>query len=257
MTITNNSRENENSIKAIYICVYYNDVKLSTATGFFVEKDNIKYLITSWHVVSGRHFVTKECLSDTCAIPNKMTIKYQNKKNIWVNYTIILSNNEGKHNWLEHKVYGSDIDVVAIPLPEISEEIGNKQIFWYKSNYELFVTEQAFVLGYPFGLTIGKKTNPHAIWTSGTVASDPCLEFEVKGKKRPMFLIDSRTRPGQSGAPVIYYSEEGKDFHFKENRVAIFGVPFMQPIGIYSGRVNDQSDLGYVWKWKVIEEIIS
>ena len=251
-------QENEHSIKAIYVSVFFDETKLSTATGFFVEKDNIKYLITAWHVVSGKHFETKRCLNEeTCAIPNKLIVKYQNKNNnLWVNYSIDLYDDNGEPKWLEHKIFGNDVDVVAVPLPEISNEIGHKQIFWYKDKYELYVSEQAFVLGYPFGLSIGKKTNPHAIWSSGTVASDPCLEFEIGGKKKPMFLVDSRTRQGQSGSPVIYYNEEGKDLHFKENRVAFFGVPIMKPVGIYSGRVKPDSDLGYVWKWKVISEII-
>ncbi len=30
----------------------------------------------------------------------------------------------------------------------------------------------------------------------------------------------------------------------------------MREVGIYSGRINKDSDLRYVWKWKVIKEIL-
>ena len=33
-----------------------------------------------------------------------------------------------------------------------------------------------------------------------------------------------------------------------------FGL-LIKPIGIYSGRINSDSDLGYVWKWSIIEDI--
>jgi hypothetical protein len=36
----------------------------------------------------------------------------------------------------------------------------------------------------------------------------------------------------------------------------MWGDPFMKEIGIYSGRIDQESDLGYVWKWKILKEII-
>ncbi len=252
------NKENPNSIKAIYLTINYNDKLLSTATGFFVKKEEVVYLITAWHVVSGRHFETKECLDEkTCAIPNNITIKYKGLNNTWGKYGINLYDENDNKRWMEHKEFGSDVDVVAIPLPEITNKIGNHLLFDIDCNYELYVTEQAFILGYPYGLSIGKKINPHAIWSSGTIASDPCLEYEIGGKKKPMFLIDSRTREGQSGAPVIYYNEEGKDYHYKEKGIAIWGEPIMRPIGIYSGRTSKDSDLGFVWKWSILNDIIN
>jgi hypothetical protein len=38
---------------------------------------------------------------------------------------------------------------------------------------------------------------------------------------------------------------------------AIFGGPVTRFLGIYSGRVNDQSDLGLVWKAPAIAELVS
>jgi hypothetical protein len=38
---------------------------------------------------------------------------------------------------------------------------------------------------------------------------------------------------------------------------AMFAGPVTFPIGIYSGRINDQSDLGMVWKCAAIRELIA
>ena len=110
-------------------------------------------------------------------------------------------------------------------------------------------------MGFPLGYTVKSKEEPHAVWTSGSVATDPDLDMVINDETLPAFLIDSRTRQGQSGSPVIYYSDAGIDLHYKGGR-AMWGDPFMKEIGIYSGRIDKESDLGYVWKWKVIKEII-
>ena len=110
-------------------------------------------------------------------------------------------------------------------------------------------------MGFPLGYTVKSKEEPHAVWTSGSVATDPDLDMVINDETLPAFLIDSRTRQGQSGSPVIYYSDAGIDLHHNGGR-SMWGEPFMKEIGIYSGRIDKESDLGYVWKWKVIKEII-
>jgi hypothetical protein len=70
----------------------------------------------------------------------------------------------------------------------------------------------------------------------------------------PLFLIDSRTRPGQSGSPVIAYSGGGA--HVLEKVVSVGGGPRERFVGVYSGRINDQSDIGRVWKRKALVEVI-
>lgn len=81
------------------------------------------------------------------------------------------------------------------------------------------------------------------MWVQGTIATEPELDFDGL----PRFLIDSRTRQGQSGSPVLaYYS--GGAVPMADGSTAIMGGPMEQFLGVYSGRINDQSDLGYVWK---------
>ncbi len=199
----------------------------------------------------------------TQSIPNKLIIKYkkyENEENFkWMTKNINLYDEDDEKIWLEHPKYGSDIDVVAILIEE-NETIIYNGSYEINTNYMLDVSEPVFILGFPLGYVVKSEEEPHSIWTYGTVASDPSLELVINNKKLPAFLIDSRTRKGQSGSPVIYYSNSGFDAHYINPKFgegyANWGCPFMKEIGIYSRRINKDSDLGYVWKWEVLREIV-
>lgn len=250
---------NDNTTKPIFIEIYFNNIKLGTATGFEVQH-GYKYLVTNWHVVSGRHFITKKCLDEQGAIPNKLIVKYKkyidDEKFEWTEKSINLYDEENNKLWYEHPKYNSAVDVVLIILEKHPKYQHYKECFNINTSYNLDVTENVFVLGFPFGYTVKSKNEPHAVWTSGTVASEPSLNLNINNKEVPAFLIDSKTRQGQSGSPVIYYSKPGIDHHIRDGGFGIWGTPFMKEVGIYSGRINEDSDLGYVWKWFVIKDII-
>lgn len=250
---------NDNSTKSFFIEIYSNGIKISNATGFEIQYRH-KYLITNWHVVSGKHLITKKCLDSNCAIPDKLIVTYKkylhNESFVWTKEEIALYDENGNELWYEHPIYGNDIDVVAIPLEKHPTMQDYREAYNLESKYELTVTEPVFVVGFPLGYTVKSKDEPHAVWTFGTVASDPDLDVTIKDNSLPAFLIDSKTREGQSGSPVIYYSQDGLNRHLPNNITAIFGSPITKEVGIYSGRINKDSDLGYVWKWKVIKEIL-
>ena len=124
----------------------------------------------------------------------------------WFKNEIKLLTEEGKKLWYEYPIYGNDIDVIAVPLENYPAMQHYKEAYNINSNYELNVTEPVFVVGFPLGYTINSKDEPHAIRTSGTVASDPDLDIMIKDNNLPAFLIDSKTRQGQSGSPVISVS---------------------------------------------------
>lgn len=248
---------NIHSLKSIYITILFNETQLATATGFLVHKENELYLITNRHVVTGRDNQTDKCLDEiTAATPNKLKIWFphrdiENYK--WSNISIDLYDDNGNMKWLEHPKYKNKVDVVAIPLGTFDQITFCYNI---KSSYNPIVTENIFIIGYPFGYNIRPKEGRYAIWSTGTVASDPDLDLEINGNQLPAFLVDAKTRKGQSGSPVIYYNSSG--FTRKNNGgFSVYGNPVIHEIGIYSGRINKDSDLGYVWKWSLIEEIIN
>jgi len=65
------------------------------------------------------------------------------------------------------------------------------------------VSDRVSIVGFPLGLTVSEnETHWHKeyfpIWKTGYIASEPSINFESK----PIFLIDSRTKEGNSGSPV-------------------------------------------------------
>ena len=70
------------TIISLHIEIYFNDVHLSNATGFLCKKDDDFYLVTNWHVLSGRNPETNEPLSKELAIPNKIKIWHHRKNKL-------------------------------------------------------------------------------------------------------------------------------------------------------------------------------
>jgi hypothetical protein len=142
------------------------------------------------------------------------------------------------------------VDAVALPL----QNLGNTELH----PYDLTTPQPALmagpsdgvsIIGFPFGRTAGGAL---AIWIRGFIATDPDIDFE----NLPVFLVDARTRRGQSGSPVIAYSGGGGT-PMADGSMAIFSGPVLNLLGVYSGRINEQSDLGKVWKVQAVREIIA
>lgn len=53
---------------------------LGSATGFVVENDKKKYLVTNWHVVSGKHPVTNQITDKNGRIPDSILLWHHGKK---------------------------------------------------------------------------------------------------------------------------------------------------------------------------------
>lgn len=83
------------------------------------------------------------------------------------------------------------------------------------------------------------------------MASEPDVDFN----EMPIFLIDCRSRQGQSGSPVVAHFGPGMVPTMQGNEVSMSEVTRF--LGIYSGRINEQSDLGIVWKASAIAELIA
>ena len=86
--------------------------------------------------------------------------------------------------------------------------------------------------------------------TAGFVATDPDIDYD----HLPIFLIDCRSRQGQSGSAVI--AHRTRDAVSTEHGVIIDGRIKTKFLGIYSGRVNAESDLGFVWKAAAIQQLV-
>jgi Trypsin-like peptidase domain len=109
---------------------------------------------------------------------------------------------------------------------------------------------EVFILGYPFGS--GPPAFP--VWKRGSIASEPDLVKLTTG----YYMVDTASRPGMSGSPVILRSWSN---HVMEsnNWMPMTNGPIDRVIGIYSGRKDDapdQAQIGMVWHADYIDEII-
>jgi hypothetical protein len=224
---------------------------LATGTGFVVSHDDMHYLVTNWHNVSGRRPDTGEPLHASGATPDALVILHNMAGALgqWKPVVEPVIDADGNALWLEHPVHGRKVDVVALPLSQLD----GVELFTYDPwatdpAVAAGVAEGVNIVGFPFGLTGGGAL---AIWVRGNIATEPAVDFEGV----PVFLIDSRTRPGQSGSPVIFYSAGGA-VAMADGGTRISAGPVERLLGVYSGRINDQSDLGFVWKAAIVCEII-
>src|SRR4051812_46876928 len=93
------------SVRSLLLILQANGKPLSTATGFLVSQDGRNYLVTNWHVVSGRHPETGQPLSSTTgAVPDTVLIAHNTagKLGTWHPIVESLYDKNGRPLWREH-----------------------------------------------------------------------------------------------------------------------------------------------------------
>lgn len=248
---------------------------IGRATGFFWLFDGRAFLITNWHVLSGRDPKNMICKDRDGAVPDELAYPrfIRNESYDDVVYSNVgLIDTDGNNLWLEHPVHGSNVDVAAVPVPLAEEhktvkgprdtyihtvapnggfigaELFNGLPPWNGSRREM--GDDLFVLGFPLGLM---PTGHFPLWKRASVAS----EMDIFLEGRPSFLIDTATREGMSGSPVVHIDRSGPITYsgeFNPGRNISF-------VGIYSGRhIGDseiEAQLGVVWREELIREIVA
>jgi hypothetical protein len=243
----------EQSVKSLLIAPRAKRRELGTATAFVALHGGEHYLVTNWHVVAGRRPDDGSVLSPTEAVPDNLAVM-QNVAGPqgelrWKVSVEPLYDEDDDPLWFEHPALGRRVDVVALPVTKTR----GVQLYPYDpSNPGPSIVygpgDALSIIGFPFGITGGGALG---IWVQGFVASEPAVDFA----DLPCLLVDSRTRPGQSGSPVIAYRTSG--FTTEEASMMITGQPAERFVGVYSGRINEQSDLGFVWKASALLDILN
>lgn len=218
---------------------------VGTATGFVVERTARRYLVTNRHVVRGERPNALPLLPDELVVMQHMSGRLGH----WTPRTEKLYA-RGKPRWYEHPHRPLEIDVAVLPLTTDS----GIDVYGYDpwaTNRVLSarISEELHIIGFPFGVTGGGALG---IWVRGFIAT----EIELDWNGLPCFLVDSRTRSGQSGSPVIAFSPAGAATHVASGGLATLAHDLEEFFGVYSGRINAESDLGIVWKAQVVREII-
>ncbi|HAL84385.1 MAG TPA: serine protease [Rhodobiaceae bacterium] len=240
-------------MQSLMIAMKFGNQTISTGTAFVVESPNKPpLLITNRHNFTGRDQKTNDLLSKTGGIPDCIEILH-NKGNSghrgWISKIEPLFDPDEKPLWFEHPKWGKDADFVALKLTQTEGiDLCSYSVEAVNSENELFIlpSHPVSIIGFPFGENGGGGLG---IWVNGYVASEPDLHWD----DLPVFLVDRRARPGQSGSPVIACRTKVSTIY---DKVKFNGITHAQLLGIYSGRINPDSDLGMVWKTSAIRELV-
>lgn len=222
---------------------------LSNATAFTVKHKGYWYLVTNWHVVTGKNPDTDLAIDKkTCALPNILSVHFRAAPNVFnrvvIDFPLFV---DGEPVWVEHRS-GREVDVVVIPIPQF-EGVHLESLDIESRNTDIDVAPglPVSIIGFPFGLWNGPA---FSIWKTGAIASD--VEVDYK-KGRSAFLIDASTRDGMSGSPVLVRAFNG---YQTSTRQYVMGGVTDKFLGVYSGRLNESSDVGIVWRAEVLVEML-
>lgn len=245
----------ESCTAALVDCVSPMGTAIGSATGTLLRHGaSPAFFVTNRHVVTGLHQDSGAILSSTGAVPQSLhamiPLAHEIGQPGWIFCQFPLYGEDGTPRWVEHPVLGAMADVVALPLPGRFKESAPFTFDVQDRPFARVVPPDIVsVIGFPFGKTVGTFM---AIWATGFVASEPSMDFEGL----PIFLIDCRSRRGQSGAPVLFVHDRGPML-LVDGITRVEGTGrYTQFLGVYSGRINEQSDFGRVWKPTCLAELI-
>lgn len=242
--------------------------KFCHGTGFIYRRDESVYLVTAWHVVSGRNFFDGK-LNSKGLIPRRFRIFIPSFEQ--ADEILTISSNPIEITLTDKAVaaltqppipFGFQVDVAVAKLPIETIKSGDftskgmNEFKWgiverLGSPIQSMVGADIFVLGYPLSTYEELKT---PIWKRGSLASEPSFKVSPEGA----FLVDVNSTQGMSGGPiirrVITLTADNKDNgciqEFYDEMV----------IGIYSGRALSQNEpnfvLGYGWSIDLVHKII-
>ena len=200
----------------------FNDrLLLTNASGFFFERDERLFLVTSRHVLfdkSSKHY------------PTRVEIElHTNPANIAesTGFSIPLYH-QGKSLWRHGLDAAGEIDVAvieinrkALPATAVYRAFGPQHLL--SSLDQVEVGSSLLIVGFPLGFHDALHHTPvvrHAI-----IASSFGLRFQGEG----FFLTDARTHRGSSGAPVV--------MRIADTRTGQGDLPWML-LGIHSARFD-------------------
>jgi hypothetical protein len=261
--------------------LFFHDIPLGPATGFFYKYGQGIALVSNWHVFSGVNPLTGNLRNPDRLSPNrvKFTLKLFDPNTGIVSARgeqVLLVENE-QSLWWQHKGYIdpngllkivdigvlvldkrlSDFEAIKdkiVSLPAFALVGGGPtaQDMRVEPGYPR-VAAEVFILGYPQGLSM-QGVMP--VWKRGSIASEPL--FNVMDQA-PAFLVDAATRGGMSGSPVLYFGNEITDaFGHPVDVGGLQGEPWL--VGVYAGRegvTQEEMDmtLGRVWHRSLLDEI--
>jgi S1-C subfamily serine protease len=180
---------------------------LSTATGFFFERGERLFLVTSRHVLFDeptRHFpdrIELELHDDVSNLTRAIHLS-------------VLLYRDGKSVWRQGRDDGGEIDVAVIELERSVLPPGVQMHCFTPAHLqgllnEVEVGSSVLVVGFPLGFHDTLHHLP--VVRQAVIASSFGLRFQGQG----YFLTDARTHRGTSGAPVVLRDAQAGELQWK------------------------------------------
>ncbi len=206
-------------LAAAPIATYLGQRLLTRASGFFFERDERLFLVTSRHVLIDE---------PSAHLPDRIEIElHQDAVNLTrsKNWSVLLYR-DGLANWRQGADSGGEIDVAVIEierdaLPEATVLRAFTPAHLQGALGEVEVGTALLIVGFPLGFHDDLHHLP--VVRQAIIASSFGLRFQGQG----FFLTDGRTHRGTSGAPVVMRSEDP----------ALGGLPW-KLLGVHAGRLD-------------------
>jgi len=172
----------------------------ATGTAFIYERNGL-YLITAWHNVTGCDYTTNQPLHTRGFVPDRARfgVWKRHGRDVAARQWISINLQPKECVWLQHKRLLDGIDIAAIPIDiKVEADWLTKPInqLDFESRLDPEPGLEAFVIGFPENISGPSRT---AIWKRASVASEAGFRMNEAGK----FYVDTATRRGMSGSPVI------------------------------------------------------
>lgn len=237
------------SLAAVPVEVDREGFPLGHGTAFFYVFGAQTFLVTAWHVLSGRHSQTDKAFPKPAL--GRLISQYggiQKEGQVATsrhNTSLSLYDPVGDRRWIELRHGNGWIDVAILPVevPAGAEAYPVNEL--PTGSMQHGMGGDLFILGFP----LHDQPLKLPIWKRASLASEP----EIPEALQPYWLVDTASRSGMSGAPVIRraysYGLTQEDFINEFNNPGHRGVSSFE--GVYSGRLKglcqEDAQLGFVW----------
>ena len=186
-------------LTAARIGTFEHERSLTGASGFFFERDERLYLVTSRHVLIDR---------PTDHHPNRIEIELHTDEtdlSMSASFSILLYE-DGRSRWHQGSDSGGEIDVALIEIDRERLPAGAVIRAFTPAHLSLpgpgvEVGSSVLIVGFPLGFHDHVHHLP--VVRQAVVASAFGIRFQGQG----YFLTDARTHRGTSGAPVVMHDE--------------------------------------------------
>lgn len=244
------------AFRSLYLEPLRDGNSLSKATGFVVQSRAGPLLVTNRHVVTGTNIFTNE----NFGMPDSLRVFHHKASAVGERVEKIQPlYSDDKPVWFDHPHFTDTADFVALPLTDLDGvDLHCYDVFqkYFQENLSesfpllaIEPTDAVSIIGFPFGKS---SQGGFPIWVNGFLAT----ELEATYMDMPIVLVDSRTREGQSGSPVVAYRPAGAPIRGADGSMSIGSGAYGLLLGIYSGRINKDSDIGMIWKVSALAELI-